>query len=268
MFESLVNKTVTGLQSAWVVLTFECRRALSVARLATTAVLAGFPVALIWVIQWQGARLEQGPAWLPTIFILVPGVQCLLSMLLWATPAIQSEVEGRTWTYLAVRPGGKFPVVLGKYLAAVVWAVLPALLSLTISLVLIRPHTGLWAAWQTFAPLVVLSCLAYGALYVMLGVLFLRRAMIVAVGYTFFFEFIVGMVPAMVNEFTVQYYLRTLLLRWMPEDLAMPESFRRTFVGSGPSWQYVLILLAYAVVLLTAAGLVLRQRQLTTTSEV
>lgn len=268
MLRSLRQKIVTGLHTAWAVFEFECRRAARWSRLAVTIALAAFPVALIAIVQFQGAELESGPGWVFTVFVLIPGVLCLLNMLLWATPIVQAEVEGRTWTYLAVRPGGKAPVLLGKYLAAVIWAIGPALISLAISLALIQPHIGFWSAWWTLAPLVVLSCLAYGALYALFGVVFLRRAMIAAAAYTFFFEFVVGMVPAIVNEFTVQYYLRTLLMRWMPEDMALPDAFRRSFAGTGPSWHYVLILLGYSAVLLTAAALVLRRRQLTTTSEV
>jgi len=257
---------MTALRSAWVVFSFECRRAVRLGPMVLAAALALFPAAVIALVQSQGARLEQrGEFWVVPLFILVPEVICLLGLLLWATPAIQAEVEGKTWTYLVVRPGGKVPVLLGKYAAAVVRAILTGLVALAAALAVLHPEQGLARACACLSALVVLSCLTYASLYLLLGVIFVRRAMTVAVAYTFVVEFLLGLTPAVVNQLTVQYYLRSLLVGWFAMTTGPVRV--RGMVGTAPAWQYVLILLGMTAALLSAAALILRRRELVSSSE-
>jgi ABC-type transport system involved in multi-copper enzyme maturation permease subunit len=255
-----------ALRSAWVVFAFECRRAVRLGPMVLAAALALFPAAAIALVQSQGARLEQrGEFWAIPVFILVPGVVCLLGLLLWATPVVQAEVEGKTWTYLAVRPGGKVPVLLGKYAAAVVRAILTGLVALAAALAVLRPVQGMGKASGYFSALVVLSCLTYASLYLLLGVIFVRRAMTVAVAYTFLVEFLLGFTPAVINQLSVQYYLRSLLVQWF--KLTTGPAPVRGMIGTAPAWQYVLLLLGMTAALLTAAALILRRRELVSSNE-
>ena len=258
---------MSALGIAWTVFRFECRRALGLARLALVAGLAVFPLGLLWLIQLEGGHLERNnQRWATAMFVLVPEVVCLLALLLWATPVVHSEVEGKTWTYLVVRPGGKFPILLGKYLAAASWAAMTAILSLTLAIGVVAPAGAIRHGWLAFASLALLSWLAYGSLYVLLGVLFLRRGMMVAVAYTFLFEFIIGMIPAVINRCTVQYHLRTLMVNWL--RLPAPPKGAGDFIGTGPAWQHVAILLAMSAGFLAMASWILLRRELVTTSEV
>ncbi|MGQ9575469.1 MAG: ABC transporter permease [Thermoguttaceae bacterium] len=254
------------LRTVLVVLAFECRRAVALPRLLIMAALVLFPATLAAVVRYGGGDWDRKEIWTLMMFILVPEVVCLLGLLLWATPVIQAELEGKTWPYLATRPCGKVPILLGKYLTAVFWTAGTAWLGLLASLGAVIPDRDLGRGLLVLAALVGLSCLAYGALFALLGVLFLRRGMIVAVAYTFVFEFLVSWIPAVVNQFTVQYHLRNLLVKWMLLDSA-PEDVRQ-MVSTAPCWQHVLILLGMTAALLTAASLVLRQRQLITAPEV
>lgn len=252
--------------STWATFCYECRRSLGLGRALLVVALALFPPALIGLIQWQGAELEryQGP-WTLALFILIPEVVCLLGLLLWATPVIQSEIEGKTWTYLAVRPGGKVPILLGKYAAALVWSLGTALVSLTLTLLVLSPPEGFLYPWTVFARLILLSCMTYAALYVFLGVVFLRRGMGVAVAYTFLFEFLGGFIPAMINQLTVQYHLRSLLFDWL--DITDAPRHVREIFGTGPAWQHVLGLVLMTAALLTVSSLILRRRELVTTPD-
>jgi ABC-type transport system involved in multi-copper enzyme maturation permease subunit len=112
--------------------------------------------------------------------------------------------------------------------------------------------------------LALLASLTYGALYMLLGVLFLRRALVVAVAYTFLMEFIVSFIPAVVHQITVQYHLRCLLAKWLgwtrlPHHVGLDEQL---FFSTAPAWHHVLVLLGMTAGLLSAAILVLRQREL------
>jgi ABC-type transport system involved in multi-copper enzyme maturation permease subunit len=262
---------MNALGTALVVFRFELRRAVALPRLVIMAVLVAFPPVLSAVVRqggppWRHDEVFEQMRWATMMFILVPEVVCLLGLLLWATPVIHAEVDGKTWPYLAVRPCGKVPILLGKYLTAVLWTAVGAWLGLGLAVLVDHPAHGAARGALTLAVLVGLSSMAYGALFVLLGVLFLRRGIIVAVGYTFIFEFLVSWIPAMVKQFTVQYHLRNLLAKWMLMEGA-PYEFRQ-IVSEAPSWQHVLILVAMTVVFLTAASLVLRWRQLITAPEV
>ena len=80
------------------------------------------------------------------MYYLIPEVTCLLGLLLWATPAISTEIEGQTWVYLTLRGSGRSAVVIGKYLTAVFWTLSAALSATTISSVLVGPIIG-WRIW-------------------------------------------------------------------------------------------------------------------------
>jgi hypothetical protein len=257
---------MNALRSALVVMGFECRRGLTAWRILAFVGLAFFPAVLGALMKFSGAPLGDPVGWIFMNFVLIPEVICLLGLLLWATPVIQAEVEGKTWPYLAVRPCGKVPILLGKYLAAVTWTALAAWAALGLALVAVTPDEGAARAALVLAAVVSLSTLAYGALFVFFGVLFLRRAMVLAVAYTFLFEFLISWVPAMVNRFTVQYHLRNLCAKWLPPRYAPP--WMEKFLSPMPWYGHVLILVGMAVAFLTAASLILRRRQLITAPEV
>lgn len=140
------------------------------------------------------------PAWWSVLlFFIIPEVTCLLGLLLWASPILSSELEGKTWLYLAVRPGGKAANLWGKYISAVIWTAMSAFVSLLFSLSLVDSD-DIFRLLLTMSALVVLSCLAYGALFTLLGVVFQKRAMVVAVAYTILFEGIVSLIPAVINQ--------------------------------------------------------------------
>ena len=262
---------MNALRTVWVVLAFELRRGVALSRLLVMAALVIFPPALAALVRHGGGHWDQKEIWSLMMFVLVPEVVCLLGLLLWATPVIHAEVDGKTWPYLAVRPCGKIPILLGKYLTAVLWTAVAAWLGLAVSLAVAAPDRDVVRGVMSLAALVGLSSLAYRALFVLMGVLFLRRGMIVAVAYTFVFEFLVSMIPAMVNRFTIQYHLRNLLAKWMllggiPSDLRRNSEFQQ-IVSDATSLEHILILLGMTAAFLTAASLVLRRRQLITAPE-
>ena len=146
--------------------------------------------------------------------------------------------------------------------AAVAWTALTAWLSLAICLMLIQPP-DLPRLAVVLGVLVGLSSMTFGALYTLFGVVALKRAMVAAVGYTFLLEGLVAyFVPAMINRFTVGYHLRNIGSQWLPDDMVPTFVSRPDFYGETYGWFHVLVLLAASAVLLTAAVLILRMREL------
>jgi predicted membrane channel-forming protein YqfA (hemolysin III family) len=101
------------------VFAFEWRRALTIPRMGWMLALAALPPLLLFLVR-MAARSDPPPDVAAVlVYVLSPCVACMMSVFLWSTPAVSSELEGRSWTYLSVRPHGTLAVLLGKYLVGV-----------------------------------------------------------------------------------------------------------------------------------------------------
>ena len=161
---------------------FEWRRSLTFGRMSIWFLLALIPVLLVWLVQWESHGKIPDEALTLITYVLVPQVSCMLGLLLWATPAIQSEMEAQTWIYITMRPQGRLAVLFGKYLVAVSWAASSGLLgSMTVGFIL---ESNPWNHAWTLARLVIISCFCYGALYLLIGIVVLKRSHIIAFVYS------------------------------------------------------------------------------------
>ena len=233
------------------VVRFELRRSMSPGRMAIWIMLVLFPIALITAIRMlsdQGA--ENTESWGLVLYLLVPEVVCLLGLLLWATPSVSTEIEGQTWIYLAMRRSGRNLVLVGKYLTAVIWSFSAAFVAATACTIIMGSAGGL-KLWFVVCVLSLLSCLAHGALYVLIGTVFFRRTMVTAVFYTLAIEYGLSLVPAMANRLTVNYRLRGLLAEWM--DWYDARTITENIGGQEPAWFHVLILLVISITLIFVA---------------
>jgi ABC-type transport system involved in multi-copper enzyme maturation permease subunit len=249
--------TVTGV---------EWQRSVGPGRVAVWLVLTLFPVAIVSLIRYLEPALSNARAWSLVIGVLTWTVS-VLGVLAWATPAVQMELENRTWIYSASRPYGRRCTLLGRYLVAVAWAAAAGSSAIVISVAIARPPDF----WQSAAALLaccVITCAAYGALYCLLAAMFPRRAMVIAVTYTFVFELVVAWLPAVINQFTIQFRLRCLFFDWaLLGDLGPIQEVRDILFSTSPAWLHLLVLAIYIVALLTLAVAVLERRQLVTSEE-
>lgn len=191
------------------------------------------------------------------LFLLYPQAICLLLALFYGTSVLGEELDGKTLTYLFTRPLRRSRFVVGKYLGIVAALVVPTGLSLLASWLLLEAPGGV----ALFAAVLVGTAgalLAYNALFVLFGFLIPRRAMIVALLYGVFFELILSFVPALVNEFTVTYYLRSLVVAML--DLEIPREITR-MVGGAPAPTAVLALVGIVVGSLMVASLLAARRE-------
>lgn len=249
-----------SLRGIWASFRYECHRSLTLVRVAFWSGLALFPSVVLFLIRREDPNaLMDTEGFTVFLYFLIVRVLCPLGLLLWASPIIHAELEGKTWYYLAVRPHGKSSVLLGKYLAAVVWAITGGWLSIALACALGPPEDASRAV-LLLGKLVVLASFAYGAVYALIGVLFLKRAMVVTVGYTLLVEVALTLVPAVVNEVTVAYRLRAILARGL--ELKRDAPAWQRLVSTAPVSEQVTILAVYTALALAAALLVLRRRQL------
>lgn len=240
------------------VMVFELRRSMTLGRGAIWCILVAFPVAIM-VTMNVVARMAMGDEFQVadllqpygmTLYFLVPEVTCLLGLLLWATPAISTEIEGQTWVYLTLRSSGRRAVLLGKYLTAVVWTLSAALVAITIC-ALATGTVEAFRMWWVLSSLAMLSCFAHAALYILIGAVFYRRTMVAAVLYTMVVEFGLSFVPALVNKFTINYRLRGLLANGMEWDEARSQA--ENVFGSEPTSVHLFALAVITTTLLIMA---------------
>lgn len=255
-------------RSVWAVIRFEFRRSLTLPRILVWWGLVLFPVTIVGLLRYSESFQEEPTEaiiWGVVLFGLIPEAVCLAGLLLWMSPAIHTEMERKTWIYLAVRPEGRRAILLGKYFTALGWTISAGWTSLLIA----APLSGAAPVLQiglVLSALVVLSCVGRGAVYALLAVISPQRAMVMAVAYTMVFEFLVGLIPALINQFTVQLRLRSLLVLWMDWSKELPSESQLLFDPSSTT-QHLTLLGIHVFAALSIAIFVLEHRQFVTSDE-
>jgi ABC-type transport system involved in multi-copper enzyme maturation permease subunit len=259
------DKTSQGPSTTWPLVwaiagavRYEVQRCITPARFGIWLALSLFPpLLLLWVRWWTPSQAKMNPEELHDLlvimhYILIPQVVVVLGLLLWSAPAVQSELESRSWIYPLIRPRGAWALLIGKYVAAVAWAASSGSLAALLC----------WLVWLPIAPvplllallvLAPLASLAYGALFLAIGTLFPRRAMVIACVYYLLVEGALSMVPAAINQLTVGYRLRVLLTRWVPLQVSdLDQGIARLFPGSGPQlpWLFLYVAIMLGIALL------------------
>ena len=252
---------------------YEWKRSLTFGRMIWWLIMAGFPclitALLIWIQSTESAiPLDQRDSiWSMIYYITVPCVCTAMSVLLTAGPAIASELEQRSWVYLATRPHGIFYLLLGKYAVAVTWGFTAALAGLSLAVLLCNAESKM-QIWDAMARLSLLSALGYAAVFLFLGALFPRRAMVFCVMYTAVVEVVLGAFPALINRITVQYRLRSLLVQWVPLSDDVKNSPAMEYaIGQGSPMAHTFWLLLLTLIFLVAAIAVARLKEFTAASE-
>lgn len=256
------------------VIRFELSRTFTTVRAAWWFVLAGFPIVIAILIRvFPMSRATEDPdvdlyaIWSVALYFLVPCITCAMGVLLSAAPVIANELEQRSWVYLATRPNGIFWLLAGKYVVAVGWTTTAALCGLTGAML----FTGLdtWVRlWLSLSGLSVLSAMAYAAVFLLIGTLFPRRAMVSCVAYTAAVEGMISLIPAVINRLTVQYRLRSLFVEWaQPGDSISANPLFASILADGSSLLQLLWLLTLGGVLLSTALVVAHKREFTAAAE-
>ena len=250
------------LRSAWTVASFEARRSLTWARGALWLVLAGFPACIVAIANVSMNTNRPPPnvefIWQVVIFVLTQ-VTVALSVLLWASPALQVELENRTWIYSATRPYGRRAVLLGRYAVAILWAATANVVGVTACCLI----TGISHAIPALLAATILSCFAFASLFSLIAVMLPKRAMSIAFALSLLLELGITFIPAMIHNLSIEYHLRCLLSKWQWHEYPPAQSAAMLF-SEWPASLHVTALLFYSVVLLWAAVLVLESREMPT----
>jgi len=186
---------------------FELRMSLTGRRAITGLVLAGFPPTLCLLI----AKQVPEPAVVGLMLtVLIMAVE-LFALLFWVPAGIYSELEGKNWVFSTSRPAGRTSMMIGKWLSGSTWAILVGVIALSSAIVFLMPIVDLSGIFFPAVLSIVIGAIAYGAIFSLLGVVALKRAMGLCVAYFAIIEMVISMLPAIVQKGTVFYHLRCII---------------------------------------------------------
>jgi ABC-type transport system involved in multi-copper enzyme maturation permease subunit len=206
-----------------------------------------------------------GLGWSAFLYLMYPQSLCILAALLYGASLLAGEIEDKTLVYLFTRALPRWKILLGKYIATAAVLSVLSIASMSASYVLCGLPVG-FEVWFALAVTIGGACFTYTALFCLLGLLVPRRAIPVGLIYAVVIEGFLSVIPAVVNELTASYYLRSLA--WRIADLPLPEQIADDFerevapflAGAGPS-SAVLALAVISLATLLLSAVVIHRRQ-------
>lgn len=254
------------MSGALAVAAFQLRRLRTWPRLVMAAVGAVFPMAVMLAVGRASRGALPSDVSVALLYALVPEAVCMLGLLVTMCPVVADELERGTWAHVATRPSGRRALLLGTWLAAVVWTGLVALAALALAIPVARIDEPARVA-AILAGLVGLSCAGRAALFALPAVVLPKRALVASVAVALVVEFLAGTIPAVVNQATVSLRLRSLLVAAMGWKRKLPTEMQ-LFIDPQPPWVHVAAVGVLVVVLLGIAVAILDRRQFPPSDEV
>ena len=154
----------------------------------------------------------------------------------YGTSLMADEIEDKTLTYLFVRPVRRGAVLLGKYLAYLVCTILVVMPSVVLVYLLVVPLRGSLGGsfldLLTDLALLSLGLAVYGALFAFVGAKS-RRPLLMGLIFIFGWEQTALAFPGYMKQFTIAYYLQSLVPHAMPRDgvISLLQGFFRDNPG-------------------------------------
>lgn len=265
------------LRGAKATFVFELRRAMTWNRFLVAFGLALFPPVMLNVIVRTAFVSHSRIAADVTQYsefamIFLVALVCILSLLLWATPNVQSELEGKTWNFIAARPRARIASYLGKYFLAVFISMAVSCTALAGSVLVANRYQGLQDPLSTLSSLAMIygmACLVYAAIFSAIGTIFIKRAMVVAAGFVIGVETFLSVIPAVVNKVTMSFHLRSIGLQWVGYFLPYTPKgeYHAVYGQPWPVWIHISFIAIMTVVALTVGMIVITQRQYVTSDQ-
>jgi ABC-2 type transport system permease protein len=188
------------------------------------------------------------------IFSIFLGFLLPILSLSFATEALSGEREGRTLTWLLIRPLSRWSIYLAKFVALLPWSVGLNVGGFALLCVLAGSPGRL--AFRLYWPAVFGGTIAFCALFHLMAACS-RRAAVVALVYSFFLETILGSMPGSMKRISLSFYTRCLMFEAAAPYGVHPDKPSIYHpVDSMTAWS---VLLAVTVVLLVV-GMVIFAR--------
>lgn len=138
----------------------------------------------------------------------------------YGTALMADEVEDKTITYLFTRPIPRGAILVGKYLAYLVCTTLVVLPSVMLVYFLVVAPAEIPATFMQLVAdlgLLALGLATYGAVFAFVGAFF-KRPLVIGLVFAFGWEQAAMLLPGYLKQFTLAYYLQSLVPHAMPTD--------------------------------------------------
>ncbi len=181
--------------------------------------------------------------------------------LFYGTALISEEIEGKTLTYLFVRPIPKPVIMAGKYLA-LIWIssllVIPTVI-FSYAILYIGPDMRPFMSDVTLLAkdigILFLALLTYGAMFALIGAC-LKHSILAGLVYAFGWEGIISYLPGFTRKLTITHYVQSVFPH---EDNAGAIAM---LIGERtPPLEAVLTLILLMALFIGTASLVLREKE-------
>ena len=257
---------------------FELSRSLTPQRLSVSALLVLFPAMMMLLLirgpQMVNARMPDAvitvQAFSTFAIVFLVSMVCVLTLLLWAPANIYSELEGKSWGFLASRPGGRLSTYFGKYFTAFLVSFVVSVIALSLCMAIVNHYLAIkdpGQKWISLVGIYFFACAVYAAIFSMIGTIFIKRAMVVSAAYVLVSDIFLALLPAVVNKFTVSLHLRTLGISWLGWFLPDAQSeFEHAFPPWPDPWHLAALVIIGGTCLLIGA-IVVTSRQYVTTDQ-
>ena len=244
------------------------RQILGGGRLWLLVLFLSLPVLLLVLILGVGQEIPSDQRELVfslLLYALYPQSLVILATLLYGSGLLSAEIEGRTLVYLLTRPLPRWALLVAKYAATVLVLSALCLTSLAVSFSVAGFPGGVRTA-LALGTSVFLACVAYTAVFGLIGILAPRRAVPIGLIYAGVLEIALSFVPAFVNKLAISHYLRSLAyeladLEALTARLGRvpPELFQ--VLGDANPWASALTLLVFPALALGISAALLELRE-------
>ncbi|MFT5290214.1 MAG: ABC-type transport system involved in multi-copper enzyme maturation permease subunit [Planctomycetota bacterium] len=190
------------------------------------------------------------------LYLLYPQVLCILASLIYGASLLAGEIEDKTLVYLFTRRQARWRVLLGKYLTTALVLACMTTISMTISFLLAGAPEG-FQLWKALSATTFAACFAYTAIFALLGIALPKRAITIGLIYAVLVEFVLSLVPALVNEVTASYYLRSMAFHIA--DLPLPDEVVAIVGNASQTTSLVAVIVIPALALLVSACVIHRR---------
>ena len=276
----MIGSSVKLWRGAAATCMFELRRSMSVQRISVSIGMALFPPAMLSLLIF-GAKVSSADGGAQMIdsaqflAVFLTALVLLLSLLLWATPNVYSELEGKSWLFVASRPAGRTLIFLGKFMASVVVSLAICFTAITLCVLVIRSTNETInpiRLWLTMNVVYFLATLIYAAVFSLIGVVFVKRAMVVGAGFLIGFDVFLASLPgALINRFTVRHHLQEVGIATMgwffPANAGSEQDYRNIYGQEWATWIHVTIVLSVTLLLLIIGAKVISPREYVTSDQ-
>ena len=248
---------------------FELKRALTPQRISISGVLSLFPPVML-LLMLSISRSANTYSITEFLVVFLVALVCMLSLLLWATPNVSAELEGRSWTFVASRPQGRIANVLGKYFASVIFSFGICFVATTtcipLAVFLDQVHDPLHL-WISYNAVFLLASITYGAMLSLIGTVFYRRAMVIGAAYILGFEAMIGRIPAVVGKISASHHLQNLGMHWNPRLKLQIDSVTELPTALTAQWISLAALGTMTLIAIIAACIVIASREYVSAEE-